>query len=321
MSEINEVKETKSRKPLYIGASVATAIALAIGGFAISVNTHAAPDAAPAVTATATASADPSVTPVVTGTAQPTSEYKGMQEATQADKDRIMGAFYGSPLGVDITEVFDNRLADDVLTSFPQEQFKTKEGVLSALNTYQQLTSIQNWTRARNGADDTTLITPFAVATPKTAAFDSAFMDKMKARIAKEGQFAHIPTVAPKDGTLMIDGVVYHTDENSVMTSKSNQPAISVGQYEKEVVKDGVATTEKVTTLHTEGRRYMTINFTGGMTLIAERGYFMDEVPDGSNGAWMLVNFGETYKKDYDILKVVPNAEAQAWYTKAGSNG
>lgn len=260
----------------------------------------------PAPSATATASASETAAPTATGTPQPTSTYKNMQEATQEDKEKLLAGFAAKPLGVDVDEVMENRLADDVLTTFPQDEFKTKEGVTAALNTYQELVSITNWVHARNGADDTSLIEPFGAATDKTAAFDAQFMNKMKERIAKEGQFAHIPTVSP-DGTLKIDGVVYHTEEASLMNSKSNQPAV-------EVSRSGDA-------LHIEGTRYLTISFGGDKTLVADRGYFIDAVPAGDSGQWLITNFGETYKEGIDTLKVVSDAEAAAWFAKAGTDG
>lgn len=309
MSEMNEVNETrKSRKGWFLGIGGAVLIAALAGGIAINANGDTNPDVAPSVVATAAAS--PSATPTVTGSPQPVSTLKGVregiQDATQADKDRLLAAFYGKPLGIDLTEVFENRLADDVLTMFPEDTKKTKAGAASMLNTYQELVSTTNWVKARNGADDATRIMSFGAATDKTAAFDSEFMNKMKDRIAKEGQFAHIPTVAP-DGTLNIDGVIYHTDDSSVMNSKSNQPAVSVG---------GVGET-----LHIEGRRYMTLSFTDGKTLIADRGYFIDGTAIGTNGEWLISNFGETYKKGTDTLKVVSDEEAAAWFAKAGTDG
>jgi hypothetical protein len=302
MSEINEVTETKSRKPLYIGASVLVALAL-VGGFAISANTHAAPDAAPSVTAVATASADPSVTPVVTGTPQPTSEYKGIQEATQEDKDKLLAEFANKPLGVDVDEVMKNRLADDVLTVFPQDQFKTKEGVSSVLNAYRDLAAITAWTHARNGAEDAARVAPFGAGTATRAAFSADMMGQFNENIGRMGRFSFGVSTVAADGSVKLDGVTYQTNDASIMNSKSNQPAVMIS-------KSGDM-------LHIEGTRYYTITLADGQTLIGEGAYNFDASPVEATGQWVINRFGEKASS----IKVVPNAEAQAWYAKAGTNG
>jgi hypothetical protein len=306
MSEINEINETpKSRKPWFIGAGVAVAIALAIGGIAINANGNANPDAAPSVTATATASPSETATPSASATQQPmvTDEgaRQGLQHATEADKAKLLAQFASKPLGVDIDEVMENRLADDVVdgpTKFTEAEVRA--GVASTLNAYQELASITAWAHARDGAQDVILIAPFGEATETRAAFSAEMMAQMKADIEKREYFSFgVSTVAPT-GSVKIGGVTYQTDESSIMNSKSNQPAVSISRNGE--------------MLHIEGTRYYTISLADGKTLIGQGSYHFDDELDRTSGTWIIKNFGESP----DVIKVVSDEEAATWMATNG---
>jgi hypothetical protein len=226
-----------------------------------------------------------------------------MQEARQEDKDKLLAEFANKPLGVDVDEVMKNRLADDVLTAHPDmTAADVKQGVSSVLNTYRDLAAITKWTQARKGAEDAVLIAPFGEATDTRAAFSADMMGQFNENIGRMKRFSFGVSTVAEDGTLKLNGVTYQTTDASLMTSKSNQPAIEISKFGD--------------MFHMEGTRYYTITLTEGQTLIGEGAYNFDYTRD-ANGHWVINRFGEKASS----LKVVPNAEAQTWYSKAGTNG
>jgi hypothetical protein len=204
---------------------------------------------------------------------------------------------------VDVDEVMKNRLADDVLTVFPQDQFKTKEGVSSVLNAYRDLTAITAWTHARNGAEDAARVAPFGAGSATRAAFSADMMGQFNENIGRMGRFSFGVSTVAADGSVKLNGVTYQTNDASIMNSKSNQPAVMIS-------KSGDM-------LHIEGTRYYTITLADGQTLIGEGAYNFDASPVEATGQWVINRFGEKASS----IKVVPDAEAQAWYAKAGTDG
>lgn len=173
---MNEKKSIKKRVCLAVLA-VVTIASISIGAVVIGNDDDNAPVAEPIATATATATASPT-----TGAGAPV-------DLTDAQKEEIVAAAKANPLGIDFDKMMAEGLASDVMTTFPEEDFDTREGLLTTLQTYQTLNSVEQFYGPRDSSKD------FELVFPNAGNIDAEFLSVLERSIQDKGRFTGILTV------------------------------------------------------------------------------------------------------------------------------
>lgn len=231
----------------------------------------------PAPTATATVEATVEATP--SATPSPTESATQSAEEIEAGYDQQVKdaekAWVERPLGIDIEDVYANNMNDDVLAVFPEEQFGTKEGIASALRTYQHLNALTVWNTERDAKQDFQFVAPFAGVGEGTRElpFDKNLLDSINADIAANGAMNYIPT-AP--GGFQMGDTFHEFDNEQTHLHTFNHP--------------GVAVTETGDGLVIGGTRSYNYALADGKRLTGKNGYSITIKP--VEGGWIITNLG-----------------------------
>jgi hypothetical protein len=202
---------TNTTRRIYSVALIA-ALSLGLSGCWFNNNDE---EPVPSVSSSAspTASASASAAPTASATVAP----EKVKEIQKSQEDK--------PLGIDIKNALLTRSGPGLTEVFPAENFNMEEGVRQVLNTYQDLTSISEFQKARpegSPADSQYLI-----------GFEDGlhgdFLEIAKKKLDEGGQL--FPT-ADRDGSLgELDGVKYHATGNLI--SNYGEPAFGVVPHEE----------------------------------------------------------------------------------------
>lgn len=256
------VKNRKSARLMATSIGVGLALALTACGGGNTDNNDNNP--APTPTTSQSQSATPSATAAPSATWQAT--------ASPEEAERILKDAKARPFDIDVDDVMANRMdrnpnfplkTEDV---YPSKDFNHKEAVLTALNFYQDVSSISQFQHERPANADKTLLSTFGDRVTKPV-YDN-FMSK-----GLTGMF----TVDP-DGTIgEVNGVVYHASEKESFTVYG-QPEV----YTESTTGDY----SNVLTVH--GFYDRTIPTKENKLLTIPTEYWISVVP--SNGGWIVSN-------------------------------
>lgn len=192
----------------------------------------------------------------------------GVGQMNEADAKEYMDNLKASPMGVDMDVLFEENIADDLLTVFPEEQFNTKEGVRSALEFYGNLNSLTNFHEKRDATKDFALIAPYADRV------DAEFLKFIENDIKEKGQFGQILTV-PGSGVISYGGEDYEVVPQSLRVS-FNHPGVQVSATGDEI--------------YLEGTRSYTYDLVGGEVFEGSYTYWITTKPT-TDGKWIVTAF------------------------------
>ncbi|MGW9550664.1 hypothetical protein ACWG8W_06365 [Citricoccus zhacaiensis] len=280
------MKTPNFRKPLAVAALVA---AFALTGCA----DKPVPDAPTPSPTAATQSATPSPTAAPTLTAAPTQgafeiDPEANPTAIETVKDdeinRLMREGLNTAKSVDLDEAWSKYSTDQAKKSFTEEQ--AKDGAAFAMEFLHDVTTSADFYVARDGSKDFEILSNEDV----TSRMDSVLLDAIRASIAENGRFVHIPSSFE-------DGMAATSPEGENLALTAATPLFNY--YTPGL--DAKAVSGGVTRLVVNGTREETLHLEGGYTAKGQVKYTVQVTPEGDD--WKVMDLSWAPEGELDWTK------------------